>query len=453
MKVFFEADTGDRMEKISIYRLGPVKSCDFELKEFSVLVGEQGTGKSTIAKTVFFFKNVKKLLVNDIKKRKLLVDYAADNESSMSLKNRLIKEIRKNFLQTFGSTWSMDREMHISCIYSENYKVGVSLVDDTNNPNYIWIEISDKLIEALNDFQNGELRMIQRLPEDVYESILKNKVNNLFRDDDEVVYIPAGRSILTLLSSQLQNMYSMMDVNQRNDMDYCTQNYLERILKMKSGFSSPVFDLIRDKAAVSDVSRKDQRKLEQLAEQMTDILHGSYQYVNGEEHLNIRGEKYVKINYASSGQQEVVWILNVLFNFVLNQVKALFIIEEPESHLYPNTQKLVMEFISRCMKNGSRVLITTHSPYVLGSINNMLYAHKVSMKKPEKIQELRAIIDDATWIDYQNLSAWIMKDGKIEDCCEDELEAIKNEVIDGASEEINGEFEKMVALLWGDDEC
>lgn len=46
-----------------------------------------------------------------------------------------------------------------------------------------------------------------------------------------------------------------------------------------------------------------------------------------------------------------------------------------------------------------------------------------------------------------------MKKGKIEDCREDELEAIKNEVIDGASENINEEFERMAALLWGDDEC
>ena len=83
----------------------------------------------------------------------------------------------------------------------------------------------------------------------------------------------------------------------------------------------------------------------------------------------------------------------------------------------------------------------------------MLYAHKVSSKKPEVVQRLKNIVDEDVWLDYQKLSAWIMKNGTIEDCREAELEAIKNEVIDGASEDINEEFEQMAALLWGDDEC
>lgn len=79
---------------------------------------------------------------------------------------------------------------------------------------------------------------------------------------------------------------------------------------------------------------------------MKQILHGEYRNVDGEERLQLADDRYIKINFASSGQQEAVWILNVVFYYLLNNKKSFFIIEEPESHLFPNAQKLMAEFIS-----------------------------------------------------------------------------------------------------------
>ena len=47
---------------------------------------------------------------------------------------------------------------------------------------------------------------------------------------------------------------------------------------------------------------------------------------------------YVKINFASSGQQEIVWILNLLVYYLLTDHPVFFIIEEPESNLFPESQ-------------------------------------------------------------------------------------------------------------------
>ena len=63
--------------------------------------------------------------------------------------------------------------------------------------------------------------------------------------------------------------------------------------------------------------------------------------MNGEERLQVSEDRYVKINFASSGQKEAVWILNVVFYYLLNNKKTFFIIEEPESHLFPDAQKLM----------------------------------------------------------------------------------------------------------------
>ena len=45
------------MQKIIIHQLGPVEHCELEINDFMIFTGPQASGKSTIAKSVFFFKS------------------------------------------------------------------------------------------------------------------------------------------------------------------------------------------------------------------------------------------------------------------------------------------------------------------------------------------------------------------------------------------------------------
>ena len=60
------------MQKISISKLGPIKDCEIPIKDFMVLTGPQASGKSTLAKSIFFFKNIKNLLFQQIKRKHLM---------------------------------------------------------------------------------------------------------------------------------------------------------------------------------------------------------------------------------------------------------------------------------------------------------------------------------------------------------------------------------------------
>ena len=80
-----------------------------------IFTGQQASGKSTIAKSIFFFKNIKNLLISVIKKQ----IFFSTKELSTPLKDKLIKEIRLNFLQVFGSTWGMPQNMTIFYYYDE----------------------------------------------------------------------------------------------------------------------------------------------------------------------------------------------------------------------------------------------------------------------------------------------------------------------------------------------
>ena len=90
------------------------------------------------------------------------------------------------------------------------------------------------------------------------------------------------------------------------------------------------------------------------------------------------------------------------------------------------------------------MFITTHSPYILGTINNLLYAGRISGMVDKK--RLNEIIKESRWISFDKLDARFIEQGSARSCLDEEFGAIQNEVIDGASEDINDDFDRMVRL-------
>ena len=47
------------MHRLIIHQLGPIKHCELECSSFMTLTGFQASGKSTIAKAVYYFRTIK----------------------------------------------------------------------------------------------------------------------------------------------------------------------------------------------------------------------------------------------------------------------------------------------------------------------------------------------------------------------------------------------------------
>ena len=126
----------------------------------------------------------------------------------------------------------------------------------------------------------------------------------------------------------------------------------------------------------------------------------------------------------------------------------MFLIEEPETHLYPAAQKKLMELLAFVANHSQGMFITTHSPYVLGSLNNLLYAGSRPAKFKKKIAE---IIPKAYQL--KHIDAFYLKDGGIEAAIDDETKPlIQNGLIDDASHELNDEFDGMINIQFKSEE-
>ncbi|MBK8663657.1 MAG: AAA family ATPase [Ignavibacteriales bacterium] len=60
----------------------------------------------------------------------------------------------------------------------------------------------------------------------------------------------------------------------------------------------------------------------------------------------------------------------------------LIFIEEPEAHLHPEVQVKLMEYFVKLANLGVKIIITTHSDYMLGKLSNILIANEID---PEKV--------------------------------------------------------------------
>ncbi len=423
------------MPRIEISHLGPIRKCDIELNQLNVFTGPQANGKSTVAKSIFFFRTIKETVLNRM---------IQNTRSPEQLLPLIEKDLRRKFLAIFGSTWGMNSAMHLKYAYAERTYVEVRLEEHWNDPyrNIVQIVFSEPLRDFLlkwNDVVKYEWTIDEK-----YQ--LKEQLEELFRDDLTTLYVPAGRSMITALSDQLAAL--ALDGGFR-DVDFCTYSYIQNILKLRPIFSEDLRGMLQTKLdTTQDII--DRRVLDFLLSKIDKILHGRYQYQDGAERLFLldkdfkyyRNRKYVKINFASSGQQETVWILNLLFYYLMEREKVFLIVEEPESHLYPDTQKLMAEALAVFVHAGNHMLVTTHSPFVLGAVNNMLYAGELldqGSDIPSSISPLSTLLAKQT-------ASYFVKDGRVRDAMEEGL--IKNDLIDHVADEINEETEQLMQMKW-----
>jgi len=88
-------------------------------------------------------------------------------------------------------------------------------------------------------------------------------------------------------------------------------------------------------------------------------------------------------------------------------------------------------------------MVTTHSPYILSSVNNLMYAYQVGTKKEV---EVAARIPKDLWLDGSRVQAFFVDEGVLKDIIDAEQGLIKEEALDSASALINEDYEFLFEL-------
>jgi predicted ATP-dependent endonuclease of OLD family len=128
------------------------------------------------------------------------------------------------------------------------------------------------------------------------------------------------------------------------------------------------------------------------------------------------------------------------------------IIEEPEQNLYPETQKELIYHFLKVFNNSDKdhqLFITTHSPFILYSLNNCMMGYLVKEKMPET--EQRELLSQPSWIDPALVSVWQLEDGKLKDVKEEDTKVIGTHSFDEIMNKVMSEYFEMLGYF-GDAE-
>ena len=100
------------MQKVIIKHLGPIKELEMEIKDFNLLIGEQATGKSTVAKAIYFFRSIKATLQDYLCQ---LYDASLYNGNDINggFNKVLRKELKSVFVSLFGYSWDLDERLYL----------------------------------------------------------------------------------------------------------------------------------------------------------------------------------------------------------------------------------------------------------------------------------------------------------------------------------------------------
>ncbi len=114
--------------------------------------------------------------------------------------------------------------------------------------------------------------------------------------------------------------------------------------------------------------------------------------------------------------------------------------------MHPEAQYMLAKAIAAfCNYTGSQIIITTHSPYILTSFNNLIYAGKCG-EDASLNDKLKDIIPKESWIDPGVFSAYILEKGRIKSIKDDELAMMDVAELDAVASEQDTEYEKMLSL-------
>lgn len=402
------------MARLIVENIGPLKKVDIDLERVNVFVGPQGAGKSTLAKILSFCTWLEKHRMGD--------DIFTDAISHLKTYHRL---------DTFFAPNSKIYYQGYDIIYTFGWKEDAIPVPEG--------------FEVTNTLRSNSQEIIL--------FSVSRSVN------PKVIYIPAERNFVSVVPN-LQSYQEDADSLQSFVVDWYnakrkyTQNTPLKVLNLGVRFFS-------DKSLIDYLELEDGSviPLSASASGLQSIIpllilvdwlsNGIYKVdkpFSPIEHEKIRATLEELRSEQSS--EDFMQLKKRLMGFIEGKIHShtQFVIEEPEQNLFPKTQKDLVYHLISSLDHGKNhhLVLTTHSPYILSALNNLLYAHKIAATgKSELVKE---VVDASSWLDYKQTRAYYISDGTAKKIMDSTTGMICAETIDAISDTLNKEFEDLLNI-------
>lgn len=404
------------MRHLTIKNIGPLANVDISLNRINLIIGPQSTGKSCILKITSFCAWLEKAIELNQTEEVFLIREAID-----------IRLIAFHNMQDYFSEESFFAYETDAMRFSYSFKTNrrsfewkerrwdykrnkiAYLVAERNVLSVVpnWYEIhfpNNSLRYFLIEWKNAK-NFMKSLPNGL--SILNTGINYGYDKNTETDFIRLedGKELnLQNASSGLQSLIPL----------YVYVNYV----------TDGIFNMDMQSVKDQDITTN---LFFQLKNNHPD---GGYIYIDG--------------NRLAVAAQE----LNEIVDRFTKYDHSDIYLEEPEENLFPETQHDLVNWLVELL-NGERkhsLFIATHSPYIMSAFNNLIQAGDIIEDSPEKRAEVEEIIGGNRAINYDDVAAFAISDGRVHSIKDDELRLISPSELDTASDNISNVFNQLLQL-------
>ncbi|NCR24620.1 MAG: ATP-binding protein [Microcystis aeruginosa L111-01] len=420
------------MESLIIENFLIIKYAEIEIKKINVIIGEQSTGKSIIAKLVFLFETFLFLKIKT---------YAFNDKDQKAIRRMVLQD----FEQLFPRYAWKDQSFKISYAFKNT----TFIIERHKESSDGYYKLTFTYSENFKQLYNRIIRQIRRLDRD--DSLKHQEINSkaieyitntlsssdLFKDREgfipaEIFFIPASRTLFVKYFTN--NIFTFLANN--FDLDPLIINFGSNYEKAQR-----LYRIINESESLFKDKEDDKKLYDQIKLISEKILSGSYAREKDQDWLYHADGRKINLIDASSGQQEALPMLLILlvFSFFPDSESNQFFIEEPETHLFPSAQRDMVELFTLLYANKNcRFFLTTHSPYILTALNNKIMAANVKPAKAEKSLGYKNTIQ------FQDVSAYTISNGQTQSILDTEVNLIGINNLDAVSDELSQEFEEIL---------
>ncbi len=338
------------MSKIRIKNFGPIKEGCLDddgwldVKKVTVFIGNQGSGKSTVAKLISMFTWFEKALVRgDYKAKQLERQYLKDTYFIYHrLDGYFSKEVNNPTLVDYWGDAFRIRLEHERLKITENNTNGYPL------PQIMYVPAERNFLAHVKD--SGAIDLTSNALKDFafeYRNALNHMIGPLqlpinnaeieYHKRDERLFLK-GKDYSLDISEASSGFQSLVPM-------YLVTWFLAKSIKAQSGRSNSLTgdEMERFKQGVSSIWEN-----KSLTEEQRRVA------------LSVLASKFNKSAFIN-------------------------IVEEPEQNLFPTSQweilKSLLEFNN--MNEGNKLIMTTHSPYIVNYLNIAVQGHNLKEKIAE----------------------------------------------------------------------
>ena len=438
---------------ISVENFGPIEKADIDLRPLTIFVGESNTGKTYLATLIYtlhqYFKDFRYVpwtynSVAQIKFENRLRDPSEENQFKLEediadLLNILNTQNRSpkfkdlpssiSFLLLTKLKESKDIEGQIQrCFNLESLseliritnktfnELRVSLKVNLNNTNLWSFCMHDNGSLPNTDGTVNEDLILSTYNTDIFQQVFTHEdLQRILHISDNKLgisyYLPADRSGIMNNISLITN--SLIERGTRGGLDTSAD------IPMITGKTADFLRLI------NNFKKQDKSPSEII--QISKVLENDI--LNGNIEIKRLGDVGLpQFYYRPKNREQEMWMnrsssmvseLAPLVLYLRSIVKPgdTLIIEEPESHLHPRAQTQIAIVLAKLVRAGVRVIITTHSEWLLEQIGNLVREGEV--KKTGKNHN-----EPKTWLTTEEVGAWRF-------FCHQPVEEIKFDPING----------------------